>query len=55
MSSTGTPFEITGFRTKKFINDDDDSSKVDRCIDSPVAMRLLGRLHDAVLQCKIEN
>jgi hypothetical protein len=35
MSSAGTPFEITGFRTEKFANHDEDSAKVDRCSDCP--------------------
>ena len=35
MSSTGTPFEITGFRTEKFENHDEDASRVDSLSDSP--------------------
>jgi len=35
MSSTGTPFEITGFRTEKFDNHDEDASRVDSLSDSP--------------------
>jgi len=31
-------FGITGFRTEKFVNHDEDSSKVDRCSDSPAVM-----------------
>jgi hypothetical protein len=54
MSSTGTPFEITGFRTKKFENVDEAPSLIDSCIDSPEAMELLDHLHDIVLQCQIE-
>jgi hypothetical protein len=54
MSSTGTPFEITGFRTKKFENDDEHPSLIDSCIDSPEAMELLDHLHDIVVQCQVE-
>jgi len=35
MSSTGTPFEITGFRTEKLENHDEDASRVDSLSDSP--------------------
>ena len=31
-------FGISGFRTEKFANHDEDSSKVDRCSDSPAVM-----------------
>ena len=31
-------FGISGFRTEKFRNHDDDLSKVDRCSDSPAVM-----------------
>jgi hypothetical protein len=54
MSSTGSPFEITGFRTKKFENDDEHPSLIDSCIDSPEAMELLDHLHDIVTQCQLE-
>ena len=47
MSSTGTPFEITGFRTEKFENDEDDSSKIDRCSDSPSVMELFQAFRNA--------
>ena len=35
MSSTGTPFEITGFRTEKFENHEEDAARVDSLSDSP--------------------
>jgi hypothetical protein len=31
-------FDTSGFRTEKFSNNDEDSSKVDRCSDSPTVM-----------------
>ena len=31
-------FDISGFRTAKFSNNDEDSSLVDRCSDSPAVM-----------------
>ena len=52
--SIGTPFEIVGFRTARFENDDEDSSKIDDCIDTPAAREVLERLHDAVLQCRVK-
>ena len=35
MSSTGVPFEITGFRTERFDNHEEDASRVDSLSDSP--------------------
>ena len=54
MSGTVSPFEITGFRTEKFENHEEDSSKVDQCVDSPAARKLLERIHEAALQCRIK-
>jgi hypothetical protein len=54
IDSVGMPFEIVGFRTARFENDEEDSSKIDDCIDSPAAREVLNRLHDAVLQCRVK-
>ena len=35
MSSAGTPFEITGFRTEKFENHEGVSTRIDSLSDSP--------------------
>jgi len=47
MSSTGTPFEITGFRTEKFENHEEGSSEIDRCSDSPSVMELFQAFRNA--------
>jgi len=54
IDGVGYPLEIVGFRTAKFENDEEDSSSVDACIDSPAAREVLERLHDVVLQCRIK-
>jgi hypothetical protein len=45
-------FGISGFRTEKFVNDDEDSSLVDRCSDHPVMMDVLDRIHSAAMSCQ---
>jgi hypothetical protein len=45
-------FGITGFRTKKFENDDEDSSLVDRCSASPAVMEAFEVFHNAAISCK---
>ena len=47
-------FGITGFRTEKFKNDAEDSSKVDRCCDHPVMMEVLERIHNAAVSCQLK-
>jgi hypothetical protein len=47
-------FSISGFRTEKFVNDDEDSSLVDRCSDHPVMMDALDRIHSAAMSCQIK-
>jgi hypothetical protein len=47
-------FGISGFRTEKFKNNDEDSSKVDRCSDSPAMTEVLGLIHDAAMSCQIK-
>lgn len=42
-------FGIIGFRTEKFVNHEDDSSKVDRCSDHPIMAKVLDRIHDAAM------
>jgi hypothetical protein len=47
MSSTGRPFEITGFRTEKFENHETTSAEIDQCSDSLSVMELFSAFRDA--------
>ena len=47
-------FGITGFRTEKFRNDAEDSSKVDRCSDSPAMKEVLELIHNAAVSCQLK-
>ena len=42
-------YGISGFRTEKFVNHDEDSSKVDRCSDSPAVMEAFEIIHKAAM------
>jgi hypothetical protein len=42
-------FGISGFRTEKFANDDEDSSQVDQFCDLPIMHAVLDRIHDAAM------
>jgi hypothetical protein len=47
-------FSITGFWTEKFVNDDEDSSLVDRCSDSPAVMVAFEMFHNTAMSCQIK-
>ena len=47
-------FGISGFRTTKFTNHDEDSSKVDRCSDSPAVMEAFEVFHNAAMGCQLK-
>ena len=47
-------FGITGFRTEKFVNHDEDSSKVSRCSDSPAVMEAFEIIHKAAMSVQIK-
>ena len=47
-------FGISGFRTTKFTNHDEDSSKVDRCSDSPAVMEAFEVFHNVAMSCQIK-
>jgi len=47
-------FGISGFRTEKFKNHDEDSSLVDRCSDSPAVMEAFEVFHNAAMSCQIK-
>jgi hypothetical protein len=47
-------FGMSGFRTEKFVNDDEDSSLVDRCSDSPAVMEAFEVFHNAAMSCQLK-
>ena len=47
-------FGIAGFRTGKFANHDEDSSKIDRCSDSPAVMEAFEIIHKAAMSVQIK-
>ena len=42
-------YGISGFRTKKFANDEEDSALVDRCSDSPAMKGVLESIYNAAM------